>query len=230
MRRDLSRPNATTPEPMPTAHIQLICFDLGGVLIRLCDGWEHACERAGITPTKAITDDDKKQLVQLVHREEVGELDEGEFFSLASPLLGMSPHDAKAMSDAWLCGPFKGIDALLDAIHAAGLITACLSNTNENHWRAMTDPAHANHLPLDKLDHRFASHLVRDRKPNPSIYQHVEQATGTPPEAPGAILFFDDSAENIDAANAQGWQVFHVTDAQNPIAQMTSHLKLHNLI
>jgi HAD superfamily hydrolase (TIGR01509 family) len=218
---------------MPTPTIQLICFDLGGVLIRLCDSWEHACQRAGVTPTKSLSDDDKKQLVKLVHLEEVGELGEGEFFTLASPLLGLSPADAKAMSDAWLCGAFYGVDALIDALNAAGHTTACLSNTNDNHWRAMTNPAHPNALPLEKLHHRFASHLVKDRKPNPSIYQHVEQATNTRPGTPedtGTILFFDDSAENIHAAQAQGWLTCHVTDADDPVAQMTSHLKRHNLL
>ncbi len=206
---------------------QLICFDLGGVLIRLCDGWQHACQRAGTTPSKPITDDDKKQLVALVHREEVGGLDDGEFFSLASPLLGLSTGDAKLMSDAWLCGPFPGIDTLIDTLNATGHTTACLSNTNANHWRAMTDPAHPNALPLDKLKHRFASHLIKDRKPNPSIYQHVQHATNTPANG---ILFFDDSAENIHAAAAQGWQTCHVTDPDDPAAQMTSHLKRHNLL
>lgn len=210
---------------MPT--VQLICFDLGGVLIQLCDGWQHACQLAGVIPSKPITDSDIAQLVKLVHREEVGELKEGEFFALTSPQLGLSPDDARAMSDAWLRGPFPGIDPLIDALHAAGLTTACLSNTNAYHWRAMSDPSHRNALPLHKLHHRFASHLVRDRKPNPSIYQHVEQATATAPET---ILFFDDSAENIHAAEARGWQTCHVTEPNDPVAQMTSHLKLHNLI
>ncbi len=212
---------------MPTPNIQLICFDLGGVLIRLCDSWEHACKRAAVTPSKPITDDDIKQLIELVHREEVGGFDGGEFFTRASPILGLSPSDAKAMSDAWLRGPFEGVDALIDAINVAGLTSACLSNTNHNHWQAMTDPAHRNALPLEKLHHRFASHLVKDRKPNRSIYQHVEQVTAT---SPGAILFFDDSPENVDAAHAQGWQAFHVTDPDDPVAQMTAHLIRLNLI
>lgn len=212
---------------MPTPDIQLVIFDLGGVLIRLCDGWEHACELAGVTPCKTITDDDKRQLVRLVHREEVGGYQEGEFCALAAPLLGLDPAGVKAMTDAWLRGPFEGIDSLIDAVHAAGLKTACLSNTNDNHWRAMTDPAHANGLPLNRLHHRFASHLVKDRKPNPTIYQHVQSVTNT---LPGAILFFDDAPENIAAANEQGWRACHITNPQNPVPQMTSHLKRHNLI
>jgi len=207
--------------------IQLICFDLGGVLIRLCDGWDHAFKRAGVAPVKPITDNDIQEVIKLVHLEEVGALAPGQFFEDAAPFLGLTADETKAMSDAWLCGAFPGIDALIDAVNAAGHTTACLSNTNDNHWRAMNDPAHANGLPLHKLHHRFASQLVKERKPNPAIYQHVEQVTDTPP---GAILFFDDSKENLDAANARGWQTCHVTDPDDPASQMTAHLKGMNLI
>ena len=211
---------------MPQA-IQLICFDLGGVLIRLCDGWEHACALAGIKTTKPIGEAERARLVKLVEQEEFGALSSGAFFERAAPLLGQTPSEALAISDAWLCGAYPGIDGLIDAVHAAGLKTACLSNTNDNHWRAMSDPSHRNGLPLHKLHYCFASHLVKDRKPNRSIYEHVERETGLPP---GAIVFFDDSLENVDAARAKGWQASQVTDPDNPAGQMTSYLKRHKLI
>ena len=28
--------------------IELVCFDLGGVLVQLVSGWHEACERAGV--------------------------------------------------------------------------------------------------------------------------------------------------------------------------------------
>lgn len=207
--------------------IQLVCFDLGGVLIRLCDGWEHACQRAGIRSVTPINEAAHTRLIELVEQEEVGALPGGAFFERAAPLLGQTPEEALAMSDAWLCGAFPGVGSLIDTARRAGLLTACLSNTNDNHWRAMSDPGHPNGLPLDRLDYRFASHLVRDRKPNPSIYQHVERETGLAPEV---ILFFDDSLENVGAAKARGWHACQVTDPDDPAGQMTSHLKRHNLI
>jgi putative hydrolase of the HAD superfamily len=212
---------------MPASEIQLVCFDLGGVLIRLCDGWDHACALAGVTPSKPMSAEDQRQVVELVHREEIGGLHNGEFFQLTGPLLGLSPDDAHAMADAWLRGAFPGIDDLIDTVNHAGFQTACLSNTNDNHWRAMIDPAHANGLPLARLTHRFASHLVRDRKPNASIYRHVEQATGLPAQA---ILFFDDAEENVEAARALGWHAVRITDPDDPAAQMTSYLRRHNLL
>lgn len=212
---------------MADANIQLVIFDLGGVLIRLCDGWDHACRLAGVTPSKPLAGADMDRVIRLVHEEEVGALEPGTFYDMAGPLLGLTAAQTLAMSNAWLCGGYPGIDGLIDSVNDAGLQTACLSNTNDNHWRAMTDSGHRNGLPLDRLNHLFASHLVKDRKPNATIYQHVERATDTPAEC---ILFFDDSAENIAAANAQGWHTCHVTDPQNPVEQMTLHLKRHNLI
>ncbi len=207
--------------------IQLVCFDLGGVLIRLCSGLDHACALAGVEAGIAISDVDTENLFKLIRREEVGGFDNGAYYEAAGPLLGMSAQDCHAMMDAWLCRAFPGIDALIDSVNRAGLQSACLSNTIDSHWRIMNDPSHPNRLPLAKLTYRFASHLVNDRKPNSTIYEHVERATGLPPEA---IVFFDDTAENVDAANARGWHACQVTDPEDPAGQMTSYLKRHNLI
>jgi 2-haloacid dehalogenase len=48
-------------------------------------------------------------------------------------------------------------------------------------------------------------------KPAPSIYEAVEQGSGLPPEA---LLFTDDRADNIAAADARGWQTHHFTGPQ----------------
>ena len=47
-------------------------------------------------------------------------------------------------------------------------------------------------------------------KPEAAIYAALEEATGLS----GAELFFtDDRADNIDAAEARGWQTHQFTDA-----------------
>jgi 2-haloacid dehalogenase len=40
-------------------------------------------------------------------------------------------------------------------------------------------------------------------KPEPGIYQELETTSGI---APAALLFIDDRADNIAAAQARGWQ------------------------
>ena len=54
-----------------------------------------------------------------------------------------------------------------------------------------------------RLTHRFASHLCGLCKPDAAIFEHVERTTGVPPSQ---ILFFDDLAENVDAAKSRGWR------------------------
>ena len=45
-------------------------------------------------------------------------------------------------------------------------------------------------------------------KPDPRIYEIVEETSGV---APGALLFIDDRADNIAQARARGWQA-HLFD------------------
>ncbi len=33
-----------------TCSIQLVCFDVGGVVVRICHTWAEGCAAAGITP------------------------------------------------------------------------------------------------------------------------------------------------------------------------------------
>jgi hypothetical protein len=108
----------------------------------------------------------------------VGAIDTNTFCELAAPFLKLRPEHVLALSDAYLIGPYPGVNELLDDVHAKGIKTACLSNTNENHWRQMTDPSHRNALPLSRLDYRFASQLMRLRKPDDAIYAAVERGDG----------------------------------------------------
>jgi len=208
--------------------IQLVVFDLGGVLIRLAPSWRHAFERAEIAFPAAMDDDDTRAAMwQLVLQEEVGALGERGFFKEAGPLVDVSANDLIRVFDAYLCGAFPGVDALLDELTRAPVQTACLSNTNHNHWKDLANPEHPNGLPLHKLDHRFASQLVGHRKPDPGIYQHLEDQTGI---APPHILFFDDREDNCDAAIARGWHAHQVKNPDDPVSEMREILQQHGVL
>lgn len=59
------------------------------------------------------------------------------------------------------------------------------------------------HYPfLEEFDRAFVSAELGVMKPEPRIYEIVEEETGL---APGTILFTDDKAENVEAAAARGW-------------------------
>ena len=54
--------------------IRLVCFDLGRVLIRICDGWREACGAAGVeAPVAELSREQWAGLLELINRIEVGE-------------------------------------------------------------------------------------------------------------------------------------------------------------
>jgi len=201
--------------------IRLICFDLGGVLVRICRGWAEACDRAGV-PNRLQDGEATWQRIHLALSDyEVGRIDSAEMVRrIAAITDGSETAHVERIIEAWLIDLYPGTAELIADIHAAGLPTACLSNTNDWHWRIMADDARF--TPLGTLTHRYASHLVRSRKPEPAIYQHVETELSLPGES---IVFFDDLPANIEAAAGRGWQGVLVDHAGDTVGQMRQHLE-----
>lgn len=213
---------------MPRDAIQVVCFDLGDVLIRICRGWRHACECAGVT--REIREPDaatKAAIHDVIVDSEVGRIDQATFAARVAPLLGVETDDVLKMSDAYLLGPYPGVPELIEDVNAAGVATACLSNTNASHWSLMTCSGGRCELPLAKMTYRFASQLVGARKPDAAIYEHVERITGL---APAQLLFFDNLAENIEAALARGWRGEIIDPGGDPVAQMREHLRRYDVL
>jgi putative hydrolase of the HAD superfamily len=207
---------------------RLVVFDLGRVLVRICDGWQHAFERAGVTlPADVLDAPTRARLLDGVKRIETGHTPVSAFCEEIAGHLNLSCDVVTKMWEGYTLGPFEGADQLLADLHAAGHTTACLSNTNSEHWRVLTDPADPHGQVVNRLHHRFASHLVRARKPDPEIYAHVEQTTGF---QPSQITFFDDLAENIEAAQARGWRSFLIERCDNPIPTLRKYLAEDNVI
>ncbi len=213
---------------MPNTDIQLVCLDLGGVILRLADGWDDTLRRAGVLngnfDREVLRD---PQVIETTHQFERGEIgNEAEYTEKISRLSGLTPEQVLAVIDAILVEPYAGVDAMFDALDKRAVQTACLSNTNMRHWRTVTTPGPL-FLPLDRLHHRFASHLIGHRKPVAAAYQHVQDQTGVGPEA---ILFFDDLPENIDSATKQGWQAQRIDPHNDPVGQVMDHLRSHGVL
>jgi putative hydrolase of the HAD superfamily len=213
-----------TPHSSP----RLVVFDLGRVLVRICDGWQHAFERAGVTlPHDVLDAPTRARLLDGVARIETGDTPVSAFCEEVAGHLNLSCDVVTKMWQGYTLGPFEGADQLLTDLAAAGATTACLSNTNSEHWRVLTDPADPHGQVVNRLDHQFASHLVRARKPDPEIYAHVEQATGF---APAQITFFDDLPENVTAARERGWRSHLIERCENPIPAIRKYLLEDNVI
>jgi putative hydrolase of the HAD superfamily len=203
---------------------RLVVFDLGRVLVRLCDGWGHACRLAGFEEPRGWPEPDgaaQARFRQLIHDFDMGRIDLPAFAAAVGPMRGLTAEQVVALNNAYLLGPFEGAGELIDEIHAAGHATACLSNTNANHWEILTDVASGHGAVLAKLGRRFASHLVGVRKPDAGIYEHLEREAGV---APSRIVFFDDMAENVEAARGRGWAAYLVEVCENPIPMIRARL------
>lgn len=83
--------------------------------------------------------------------------------------------------------------------------TFVLSNTNPIHWKQGVRDFFSwkNHRIEDYFDRCFLSYEMHLQKPDRAIFQAVAEAIG---EAPGDILFLDDSEENCEAARNCGLQ------------------------
>lgn len=94
--------------------------------------------------------------------------------------------------------PYTGAVELLKTVRER-YTTACFSNSNMLHWkRKMVD------MQLDDcFDHKFASHIMGQVKPDHSAFTQVINSLGIPA---AQILFFDDNQLNVDAARHAGMQ------------------------
>jgi 2-haloacid dehalogenase len=105
--------------------------------------------------------------------------------------------------DRWIELASPAIDhslALLRALRSRGVPVFALSNFGIDSFAC----AETHYDFLAEFDRRYISGHMGVTKPDPEIYRLVEQDCGLPPES---LLFTDDRAENIAAADARGWQV-----------------------
>jgi FMN phosphatase YigB (HAD superfamily) len=222
-----------TQRPKPA----IVCFDLGGVLVNICHEWDDACRAAGVdlrtVPSGPAID---ARLRDLLARLGTGGISLGEWAERTSQTGGgaYTPGELMRVHHAILQDERPGALALVDELHHAGGVTACLSNTNEAHWiRLVHRDANG---PLEgapeypaaaRLMHQFASHRLRVAKPDAAIYAHFERLTGT---HGSDVLFFDDRPENVAAALDRGWRAERIDQAGDTVAQMRRRLRAEGLV
>jgi glucose-1-phosphatase len=200
----------------------LVVFDLGGVLVRLPRSWADACRLAGLDRRGEADDPvDWSRREPLVVAYETGRLDRDGFSTaLSAAMAGLyAPDEVARVLDAWLVEEFEGVGGVLDALDAHDVPTAILSNTNEDHWRAMfPPPGSPTRFPaLRRVRHAVASHRIGARKPDAASYRSVERAAGASGDG---VLFFDDLESNVQGARAHGWTAHRVDPHADPARQM----------
>jgi FMN phosphatase YigB (HAD superfamily) len=220
-----------------TDAVRIVCFDLGGVLIRICDTWAEARAAAGLAARDEAfdpaLDDERRALTALLG---VGRITVEEWAAGVSQVLGgaYTPDELKRLHDAISQEEHAGARALVDELHDAGVETACLSNTDHAHWTRLVHHDGAAPLTGDpeypgvaRLKRHFASHLLALAKPDDAIYAEFERLTEL---RGGDILFFDDRMENIEGALRRNWRAHRIDPRGNTIAQVREHLRRYGVL
>ncbi|MFG0252313.1 MAG: HAD-IA family hydrolase [Phycisphaerales bacterium JB038] len=218
--------------------IRLVCFDLGGVLVRICRSLQEACDLTGL-PYHAEADTPElrqaRHEVALLHT--VGGLEVGTYHARLAELTAgkYSTEELETIDAAWIIDPYPGMEAIARELNALDrLTTGCLSNTTREHWFEMAHVDEANELrpgtprfpAVPLLEHRAASHLMGLAKPGVEIFHAYAREVDIPgPE----ILFFDDLAENVAGARAAGWNVEQIDFRGDTAAQVRGHLARYGI-
>jgi putative hydrolase of the HAD superfamily len=181
--------------------IRFIYFDLGNVLLNFCH--DRMCRQMA---EAAQLDVQRVREVVLsdtaLRQHETGALNSvtfHEYFcretgtSVAAAALHAAASDIFALNVA--------IVPIVERLASAGRRLGILSNTNEAHWRFVSDGRFAPLLP-GPFEQVVLSFEERAMKPDPAIYEAAAHRAGV---APSEIFFTDDRAENVAGAKAAGF-------------------------
>jgi glucose-1-phosphatase len=194
-----------------------LLFDLGRVVLDIDFSRAFACwgAHAACGPERLVG---RLTLGELNHRHERGEISDAQYFAGQCAAMGIALSDAQFLEgwNAIFAGEMPGIGALL-ARAAKRLPLYAFSNTNRAHVEHFSQ-AYAG--VLGHFREIFLSSTIGLRKPDAAAYDHVVKAIGLPAKR---IVFFDDSAENIEGARARGLMAVHVTSPDD-VAQALAAL------
>jgi HAD superfamily hydrolase (TIGR01509 family) len=197
------------PSALP---VRVVCFDIGGVLIKINRRWEDAMFAAGVrgTATGHLTEFKPLEVFQR------GDMSEEEFYPVLKDFLGVESDEAAAnILNYVLYEPYPGTLELIEDMNDLGIITACLSNTNAPHWAEMHNSGRFPNFNALKL--RLASQELRLDKPDPAIFRAFEDAAKSMPQE---IVFFDDTEEHVEAARERGWKAHWIDHTGDTAEQM----------
>ena len=211
----------------------LVCFDLGGVIIRHCRSWREGCDAAGLDIRgECETPEWAARRRELSHLFTCGRISPDEFYRRMSAALGglYTPQEIERIHHAWLGPEYDGVGPVIRRLLKTGRAdTGVLSNTTHPHWiRQVGGNGRPPEFPTASLlQHRHASHLMGLMKPSPEIFQEFERRTGF--RGPD-ILFLEDLPENAAAAGQHGWRVELIDHTRETASQIEAILREHKLL
>jgi HAD superfamily hydrolase (TIGR01509 family) len=198
---------------MEATEIELILFDIGGVLIELTGvptliRWTNGRMNESDLWNHWLTS-------QAVRRYETGKSGSEEFAKAIIAELGLSVPAEEFLHEfsVWPKGAYPGAYDLLRSL-AGTFRMATLCNTNEIHWQRYVESG-----LLDLFERHFASHRTGLIKPDVAAFQNVVRSTGL---RPNRVLFLDDNQLNVDASKAAGMLAYKVKGVSGARAKLAA--------
>lgn len=176
--------------------MQAVLFDLGGVLVR----YDHDRCLAGMAALCSAAPEQVDQLLHEMSRQlSVGTMEADDALARLRTEAG-AVDDADALVAGYAAGLARDEEGLAFALELEArptLLVGVLSNTNEFHVRWLDE-----HVPeLRDFDLVMMSNEIHLRKPDPAVFRFALEMLDLPANA---VLFVDDAAANVEAAQAQG--------------------------
>lgn len=185
----------------PNNRSHAICFDIGNTLIQL-----------GPPVNSWLAPKNNLELKELLNAYSLGNVPTQRFLqslkSLRQNKLEAIPFEEWFINKR-LIGPYPGATRLLSSLVERGKDIILFSNTNELHWSLIQTYSFAH-------THKYLSFQMHRKKPDPCTFKGVESLICRPSQD---IIFFDDSAINVDTAIRLSWNGHRVSDP-NPVKQI----------
>lgn len=201
---------------MPTYVTEALLFDLGGVLIEI--DFDRAI--AAWAPYSTLPPDVLRKRFKPdteYERHERGEISASEYFRhLATTLqLDATVEQIEHGWNAIFVGEIAPTRKLIDSVRR---VVPCyaFTNTNASHmatWSSLFPRV------VRAFDRVFTSHQLGLRKPERAAFDRICALTNTPAES---FVFFDDLAENVQAARDAGLQAVLVKSSEDVVAALQS--------
>lgn len=186
---------------MTSDAIDIVLFDLGGVLIEL-GGVVPMMELAGIHSEDELWQ--RWLSCRWVRTFERGGCSADDFAAgvISDWALSVEPDAFLDAFRNWPIGPLPGAETLVRQVGRT-VPVGCLSNTNTLHWED-----HFEHWPIvDAFDFRFLSFELGVVKPDRDLFDRVAELLPVPPSR---VLFLDDNLINVAGAVTAGFVARHV--------------------
>ncbi|MFT6304725.1 MAG: epoxide hydrolase-like predicted phosphatase [Granulosicoccus sp.] len=196
---------------MNSINVDALLFDMGGVVLEV--DFEKVFEHWARTNNLAI-----EQIKQRFAMDEAYQLHEKglisgtQYFAHLRSTLNLTADDV-TLTAGWNAIFGNEINLALDAIDKVRDRYRCFAFTNTNtvhqeYWER-------EHPRIrQSFDHIFVSSEMGLRKPDLQAFAHILKQTSTKAEA---MLFFDDSNENVEGALSAGLQVVQVNSAADVV-------------